>query len=89
MLVKLAIETRAVHDHIGMRLREASNAFWCGNQAEKSNARCAGALEGGDRRGSASPGGKHRVKEKEISLRGIARDLEVVVHGLEGVVIAI
>jgi hypothetical protein len=68
---------------------EAADAGRCGDETEEADARRARALQRGDRGDRAPAGGEHRVEEEEVSLGGIARDLEVVVHGLERVVIAV
>lgn len=59
------------------------------HQAEEANARGAGTLERIDRRHRAPSGRKHRVEQKEVTFRRVARNLEVVVNRFERIVIAI
>ncbi len=68
---------------------EARDAFGRGDEAEELDARCTGALERGDGARRAAAGGEHRIEEEEITLGGVTRDLEVVVHRLERVVVAV
>jgi len=89
VLVQLAIESGAVHDYIRMCLSETVYALRRGHEAEKANARCAGAFEGGHRRSGAPASRQHGIEQKEIPFRGIAGYLEVVVYRLESIVIAI
>jgi hypothetical protein len=89
MLVEGAIEGGAVHHHVGVAARETPNALRRGDETEKADARRARTLERGDGGDSAAPSRKHRVEQEEVTLRRIAGNFEVIVHGLERVVISV
>ena len=89
LLVQFAVECSAVHNHVRMRLSETAYALRCGHKAEKANARCTSAFERGHRSSGAPSSRQHGIEQKEIALGGVARNLEVVIHWLERVVVAI
>src|SRR5215831_7002471 len=89
LFVEAAVESRAIHDDVGMFAREPANAFRRGDQAHEANARRAGPFERRDRGDSAPACREHWVEQKEIAFGGVAGDLEVVFHRLECVVVAI
>jgi len=45
VLVELAIKRRAEHLHIRMRALQSADTVWRGNETEKTNTRCTGALQ--------------------------------------------
>ena len=43
--IQLAIERGRDHSHIRMVSSEMLKSFWCGNETQKTDARCAGTLQ--------------------------------------------
>ena len=89
LLVELTIERRAEDQDIGMCVGQTANTFGCGYEAEETDTRGAGTLEGSNGRNRTAPGGKHGVEQKKVALARITGHLEVVIHRLERVVVAV
>src|SRR5687768_10664 len=87
--IEFTIERGTVDRHIGMACRQPPDALGCRDDAEKADARCPGPLERCHGRSGASPRGQHRIQDEKLPLAHIARNLEVVVHWLERVVITV
>ena len=89
VLVELAVECGSKDRHVGVSFAKARDAFRRGDKTEELDPLCTGALERRDRARGASAGREHWIEQEEIALRRVARHLEVVVHRLERVVVAI
>ena len=87
--VELAVERGGEDWYIWVRGAEPRHAFRRGDETEELDARSTGPLKRRDRTGRAAARGEHRVEQEELALGGVSRDLEVVVHRLEGVVVAV
>src|ERR1039458_7278305 len=68
---------------------QAANPYGCCDEAKKPNTLSAGAFERIDGGDGAAAGSEHWVEQKNVALGGVARHLEIIVDGLECVVIAI
>lgn len=72
-----------------MCFAETADSLWRGDKAEEADASRAGEFESRDRGDGTPAGRQHRVKHEELPLGGVCRNLEVIVHRLQGIVIAI
>src|SRR5712671_3533467 len=72
-----------------MSLAQVAYSFRGGHHAQKSNPVRAGPLQRCNRGSSASSSRKHRVQQKKITLSRVSRDLAVIVHRLQGVVVPV
>src|SRR4051794_38538919 len=89
LAVELPVESSAVDLDVRVRRAQVSDSLRRRDEAEKTNARRASALQRCDGGGGTAASSQHRIEQEEIALSRITGDLEVVVDGLKGVVIAI
>src|SRR5690348_734659 len=89
LLVQLTVESSTINLDIGVRAAEPTHALGCCHQTKEANSCRARAFERRDRSSRTSSSRQHRIEQKEIALRSVARDFEVIVDRLERTVIAI
>src|SRR6185312_7143066 len=89
LVVELAIERGTEDRDIRVRAVHSLHTGGRGDETEEANPRCAGALERVDGSNGASARREHRIEQEEIALAGVRGNLEVVVHRLERLVIAV
>ena len=89
MRVQLAVESGADNRHVGVCLVHTRHTSRGCDQAEETDALCTGPLECGDGSDRAPARGEHRIEEEELTFRGVGRNLEVIVHRLECVVVTV
>ena len=65
------------------------DAFRSGDQADELDALCAMLLDLGDGINGAAAGSQHRVQNQNITLCDILRQLAEVLHGLQGLLVAV
>src|SRR5256884_4066985 len=89
VVVELAVERGGEDGDVGVGLEHATHALGRGDEAEEPDALGAGVLERvyGVRRRAA--GREHGVEHEEIARVFTGWDLEIVIDGLEGVVLAV
>src|SRR5437899_6719012 len=89
VVIELAVERGGEDGDVGVGLEHATHALGRGDEAEEPDALGAGVLERvyGVRRRAA--GREHGVEHEEIARVFTGWDLEIVIDGLEGVVLAV
>ena len=87
--VEFTIECRGNDGNIGMCLAQSTHSLGGGDETEEANACRARNLESRDRCDGTSAGGQHRIEYEELSLCRIRRNLEVIIHRLQCVVVTI
>ena len=75
--------------HIGVCLVQGLDAFRSGDQADELDALCAMLLDLGDGVNGAAAGSQHRVQNQNIALCDILRQFAEVLHGLQGLLVAV
>ena len=90
LLVELAVERGGEDRHVGMGLEHrAGRPSGAATRQRKRIRRAPAVLERAHRGHRRAAGGEHRVEHEEVALHLGRGDLEVVVHRLERVVVAI
>src|SRR3954453_23229564 len=68
---------------------KAADALGRGHEAHEANAGCARALERSNGGGCATAGREHGIEQEEVALGWVAGHFEVIVDGLERIVVAV
>ena len=89
LLVELAVERGGVDGDVGVALQHPLHSLRRGDEAEEPDLPRPRLAQRGDRGHGRAAGGEHRVEHEEIALHLGRRDLEVVVHRPERVVVAV
>src|SRR6266545_5003436 len=89
LVVELAVQGGGVDGDVGVGVEHGAHARGGRDEAQEANPLRAGALQRAHRRDGRPTGRQHRVEHEERAILLPRRDLEVVVHGPERVVIAI
>src|SRR6202165_4730308 len=89
--VELAVNCGGIDWDGGMRFEHGAHPLGGGDQAHEADAVewSAGASQGADRGDRGAPGREHRVEQEERPVCLAGGNLEVIVHGLECVVVAV
>ena len=87
--VELAVECCRNDTDVGMLVGEVAKSFGRGDEAEETNACRARSLQRSYGRSGASTGSEHGIEKQKLTFGSITRDLEVVIHRLERVVVSI
>src|SRR6266516_1669425 len=89
VLVELPVEGSRVHGHVGVGGEHRLDALGRGDEAQEAHARGPGFLQGLDGGDGRAAGREHRVQHEKRAVLLARGDLEVVVDGLERVVVAV
>src|SRR5438445_736404 len=87
--VQLAVKRRGEDRDVGVRLEHAAHALGGGDEAEEPDALRAGVLERAHGVHGGAAGREHRIEHEEVARVAPFGNLEVVIDGLERVVLAV